>query len=108
MFYGLGCFGPANPGILFEWDKTKEEFVSRQKIGLTWIALGSLPIKIKPYLPFVNHVHQIHNFFSKYQGSESNIMAFIQVFKKLFDARTSQFCRRYKRAIHNQVGFQIS
>ena len=29
-------------------------------------------------------------------------MAFIQVFKKLFDARTSQFCRRYKRAIYNQ------
>ena len=108
MFYGLGCFGPANPGILFEWDKTKEEFVSRQKIGMTWMAPGSLPIKIKPYLPFVNHIHQIHNFFSKYQGSESNIiMSFIQVFKKLFDARTSQFCRRYKRAIHNQVGFQI-
>ena len=47
MFYGLGCFGPSKPGILFEWDETKDEFVSRQKIGLTWLAPGSLPIKIK-------------------------------------------------------------
>ena len=57
MFYGLGFFGPGNPGILFEWDKTKEEFVSRQKIGLTWIAPGSLPIKIKPRDPRSALVH---------------------------------------------------
>ena len=57
----------------------------------------------KTYLPFVNHVRKIHNFFSKYEESQSyTIGCFIQVFKKLFDAQTSQFCRRYKRAIHDQ------
>ena len=103
MFYGLGCFGPSKPGILFDWDVEKDEFVSRQKIGLTWLAPGSLPIKIKTYLPFVNHVRKIHDFFSKYQESQSyTIYSFVQVFKTIFDARTSQFCRRYKRAIHDQ------